>query len=71
MWQHPNCADSAHQAPCCGKTRQERALEKGRQATGGPRAGSYQVLGAGFSVVEVPAALGKAAQQHFDEALVP
>lgn len=32
---------------------------------------SYQILGAGFSVVEVPTALGKAAQQHFDEALVP
>lgn len=32
---------------------------------------SYQVLGAGFSIVKVPTALGKAAQQHFDEALVP
>ena len=32
---------------------------------------SYQVLGACFCVVEVPTALGKAAQQHFDEALVP
>lgn len=32
---------------------------------------SYQILGASLSVVEVPAALGKTAQQHFDEALVP
>lgn len=32
---------------------------------------SYQILGARFSIVEVPTALGKAAQQHLDEALVP
>lgn len=32
---------------------------------------SYQVLGASFSIVEMPTALWKAAQQHFDEALVP
>lgn len=45
--------------------------DTGTEAAGGQWAVSYQILGASFSIVEVPTALGKAAQQHLDEALVP
>lgn len=45
--------------------------DTGTVAADGQWAVSYQILGAGFSIVEVPTALGKAAQQHLDEALVP
>lgn len=54
----------------------ESTLERSQYRTQGQRLQvvtglSYQILGAGLSIVEVPTALGKAAQKHLDEALVP
>lgn len=45
--------------------------DTGTEAADSHWAVSYQILGAGLSIVEVPTALGEAAQKHLDEALVP